>query len=137
VSRTRINPFGQQAAKCYPISVYASTDNVSVGGGTNAAVAVALSAQTSGATEQGSWIVSEIGWSYAGTTAIAAGRLTVADSSGNLWDQDIYTQTSANFGTVTFNPPLASQVQNSALTITLGAVANVTGKLSVQGYLEI
>lgn len=137
MARTRVNPFGQQAAKCYPISVYASTDNVSVGGATNQAATVALSAQTTGGTEQGSWIINEIGWSYAGTTAVQGGRITVADSSGNLWDQDINTQTSPNFGNLVFVPPLASQIQNSALTVTLGAVANVTGKVSVQGWLEI
>ncbi len=137
MSRTRVSPFGQQATKAYPVSIYASTDNVSVGSAVNTAATIALPAQPAGSPQQGSWLVDEIGWSYAGTTAVAGGRLTIADSSGNLWDQDLNTQTSANFGVVTFNPPLVSQLQNSGMTITLGPVANVTGKVSLQGWLEV
>lgn len=137
MSRTRVSPFGQNAIKAYPMSVAASTDNVSVGGATNQAATVALSAQTTGATQQGSWVISEIVWSYSG--AVTAGRLTVADSSGNLFDIDITAATngSPGFGVVPFTPPLASQIQNSALTVTLGAAAGVTGKVNVEAYLEV
>src|SRR5262249_4297936 len=135
MSRTRVSPFGQNASKCYPISVAASTDNQSVGGAANQAATVALAAQAAGLTQQGSWIISEIVYSYSGATQV--GRLTVADSSGTLFDIDIQAATNGcpNWATIPFNPPLASQVQNSAVTVTLGAAAGVTGKLNVEAYL--
>lgn len=135
MSRNRVSIYGQDAKKSYGISIAASTDNVSVGAAVNQAATVALPAQTAGSTIQGSWVISNVFWSYSQT---AVGRLTIADSSGNLFDEDLHTGGAQNFGGFSFQPPLSSQVNNSAITVTLAAGgAAVTGKVSVQGWLEM
>ena len=130
MSRVKVNAYAQ-GYKTYPINVAASTDNQSVGTATNTAATVALPAQAAG-TAEGSWVIGEVVWSYSG--APTAGNIKIADSSGNLIDQDL---SGTNFGTLVFNPPLSSQLPLSALTTTLGAAGGVTGKVSVIGWLEL
>jgi len=134
MSRTKFAPFGQNCQKDYLVAIQQSTDNVSVGAAAGNAATVALPAQAAGGTAQGSWVIGGVLWSY--SAAVTSGRLTIADTSGNLTDIDIHTGTAQNFGQFLFQPPLSSQLQNSAVTVTLGGVGAVTGKVNVQAWLE-
>src|SRR5579859_6949228 len=112
MSRNRVNIYGQDARKNYPISIAASSDNVSVGAAAGSAATVALPALTAGTTE-GSWVLGGVVWSY--SAPVTTGGINVADSSGSLISFDIHAGSGQNFGQLSFEPPLASQVPGSAL----------------------
>lgn len=133
MSRTKFNVSGN-AERNYEVSVQESTDNVSVSAASGACTVV-LSQTTAGATTQGSPIISEVFCSYAGTSvgATTPGRLTIADSSGTLFDQDLGVSNKEYL----FDPPISSQVQTSALTVTLAGLTGATAKLVVHGWFEL
>jgi hypothetical protein len=123
----------QHVRQVNPYGVRGCTDLANGAGATNTAVTALLPApakDANGVVPDN--VIAQIFWSY--SAAGAGGRLTIADSSGTIYDQDIG---SVAKGVETFTPPLKSAVQGSALTVTLGAVAAVTGKVAVRGWVEL
>src|SRR5438132_11712091 len=93
------------------------------------AAATATMAATTDGTQN---VISQVFCSYSATPT--GGRITIADSNGTLFDQDIV---GTNPGTFTFSPPLTSQTPGSALTVTLASGGGaVVAKVVVRGWLE-
>jgi hypothetical protein len=126
--------FQQHGRQVTPYAVRGCTDLTTVAATIGAAAVVSMAAPANDANgNKPDNTISQIYWSYAATPA--GGRLTIADSSGTLYDQDLV----GTKGVETFTPPFKASVQGSALTVTLaaGVTTGATAKCNVRGWVEL
>ena len=119
--------FGANARPTVEAGLQGCTDLCQVGGATNSNVAATMA--TVAGTGQNR--IKGVFWSYSATPG-AQGRLTITDGGNTVYDQDLASGGPAK-GSEVFTPPIESPNQ---LVVTLYAVAAVTGKLVVRGWIQ-
>jgi hypothetical protein len=113
---------GADAERNFPHPAPASSDLMSVGAAAGNAATVVLPANTSSPN-----FIGQVEWSYSGNAV--TGRLQIVGAF-TIRDYDIVA---SGPGKMDFNPPLDCG-PNQAVTITLGGVAAITGKVGVVAW---